>query len=357
MKEVERSFISLVRLGIGTSNEAPVIGVTDWKALMVLANKQGLSSVVFDGVEKQSAYQRPPKEVLLNWLGHVMKEESLNAVQWESSKQLASLLKQNGIKTYVLKGFIIAECYPKPKHRRSNDMDCFLQSSIENEEVWEAANTLVEKNGFEVIRDFYKHSTFLLPGLMVENHKFLVPFRGNKRLKDLEKLLEDMLYLDNGDDFFEGTDLLRPPIMVSTLFMIEHVYSHFLHEGLNWRHILDWMLFSRRFFKEIDWQQLGAWIDEFGFRAFYNSYYNLGKYLLGEIEESELSGKDKLMLGDIWAPLDLHETVDGVKGKIYLAGNTWRARWKYREFTDMTWLKAFWIQVKGFIFIREPKLA
>ena len=53
------------------------------------------------------------------------------------------------------------------------------------------------------------------------------------------------------------------------------------------------------------------------------------------------------MLEDIWAPLDVHETVTGLRGKLALAGNTWRARWKYRLFTDMTWLRALWIQAKG----------
>lgn len=50
--------------------------------------------------------------------------------------------------------------------------------------------------------------------------------------------------------------------------MVEHVYSHFLHEGLNWRHVLDWMMFSKKHQKEIDWPQFEKWIDEFGFREF-----------------------------------------------------------------------------------------
>lgn len=62
------------------------------------------------------------------------------------------------------------------------------------------------------------------------------------------------------------------------------------------------------------------------------------------------------MLNDIWAPLDVHDSVRGFKGKLALVGNTWRARWKYRYFTDMSWLTALWIQVKGFLFEKNPKL-
>jgi hypothetical protein len=62
------------------------------------------------------------------------------------------------------------------------------------------------------------------------------------------------------------------------------------------------------------------------------------------------------MLEDVWAELDLHDTVKGIKGKLALVGNTWRARWKYHYFSEISMLHALWIQVKGFLFIKEPKL-
>ncbi len=165
-----------------------------------------------------------------------------------------------------------------------------------------------------------------------------------------------MMKDDKGEDRFEGTCLYRPPIMVTALFLIEHAYSHFLHEGLTWRHVLDWMLFSRKHKKEIDWYLLGAMIDEFGFRKFYDSYYKIGKYLLGEVPENDLTKKDNRMLDDVWNDLDLHESDHGLKGKLTLAGNTWRARWKYRFFSEISMIHALWIQTKGVLFIRNPKL-
>ena len=218
-------------------------------------------------------------------------------------------------------------------------------------------NDLIASNGFEVSKDFYKNSTFLLPELTVESHQYLTPFRGNKNLKAFEKLLQVLLSKDDGEDRIEGTWMYRPPVMVTALFLIEHAYSHFLHEGLTWRHVLDWMMFSKKHQKEVDWSEFEAHIDEFGFRKFYDSFSRLGKYLIGEVQEfKSLGAQDKRMLDDIWAPLDLHETVRGLKGKLALVGNTWRARWKYRHFTDMMWMKALWIQVKGFLFEKNPKL-
>jgi len=358
-KGLQELFLQLVRLGIGTetdsSHKFQFSSSKNWAQLKALADAQGLSAVVLDGIEQLPIKNRPPKEILLNWIGSVIQEEQRYANQWKVACGLDYLFAKSGIQTYVLKGTVVSECYPIPNHRCSVDLDCFLKSS-KVDDVWELGNRMVENAGFKVERDFYKNSTLILPGLIVENHKYLTPFRGNKKLKSLEFFLQDLLRMDKGTDCFDGTELIRPPVMVSALFLIEHTYSHFLHEGLNWRHVLDWMMFSKKHQKEIDWPQFEKWIDEFGFREFYTSYYNLGKYLLGEIEEEDLTAKDKLVLADVWAPLDLHETIDGMKGKLNLASNTWRARWKYREFTDMTWIKALWIQVKGFVFIKEPKL-
>lgn len=364
--ELKESFISFVRLGIGKASEIQVPEQLDWEALQALANEQGLAAIVVDGLERLPVEQKPPKPILLQWIGEVLQGESVNAIQQKSSAEMALLLKENSIRTYVLKGQVIAECYPNPTHRSSADMDCFLtkefKSSIfqdvqeDSWDVWEKGNAIIEKNGFKVDRSYYKNSTFYLPGLTVENHRFLTPLRGNKRLMALEKVLQGMILQDKGEHRFEGTCLCKPPVMVSALFLIEHSYSHFLHEGLTWKHVLDWMVFKERHASKIDWKEFDTYVDEFGFRKFFDSYLRMGEYLFGEIKEEELTVKDRMMLADTWAPLDLHETHHGIKGKLALASNTWRARWKYRYFTEISMLHMLWIQATGVLFVKHPTL-
>ncbi len=359
-KEIQEFFLHLLRLGIGAESEVVVPECIDWSVLYILAEQQGLLTIAADGLDRIPHDCRPQKKDILQWIGMTIQQESQYDVQQKAEAELALLFHLNGIRTYVLKGAVVAECYPKPEHRTSVDMDCFLSAESGTEDVWEKGNQVMEENGFDVSRDFYKNSTSFLPGLTVENHRFLTPWRGNKTLKELETLLQRYLREDKGEDRFDGTWLCRPPVMVSALFLIEHAYSHFLHEGLTWRHVLDWMLFSQRHKDEIDWTDLEARIDEFGFRRFYDSFVRMGKYLLGSASSpsgrNEEEKRDLLMLEDIWAPLDLHETVDGIKGKLALAGNTWRARWKYRHFSEISMPRALWIQVFGYLFDRNPRV-
>ena len=364
--ELQKAFLTLVRLGVGaetvSSSRFQDSSTIDWEALEELAAEQGLSAILVDGIEKLPEAAKPPKLVLLQWIGEVLQSESVNAAQKKTATEMALLFHNNGIRTYVLKGAVVAECYPKPEHRSSVDVDCFLTKEVSSSkfqvssDAWELGNELIRAKGYDVDTGFYKNSTFSLPNLTIENHQFLTPFRGNKTLKALERVLQALLTQDEGLDRFEGTWLYRPPVMVSALFLIEHAYSHFLHEGLTWRHVLDWMMFLDKHKNSIDMKELSVFIDEFKFRDFYDSYFRIGKYLMGVINEKELSEKDQMMLVDVWQPLDLHETVHGLKGKLSIAGNAWKARWKYRYFSEISMLKALWILLKGYLFMKHPNI-
>ena len=355
------AFLSLIRAGVAHNVAHTLPDQIDWPAIQAIAAEHGLIGILLDGlgfimgVCPKQGYDKGSMQKKL-WIARVLQQEQQYAMQQIEASKIAVIFNRHSIRTYVLKGFVVAECYPIPSHRLSSDLDCFLLPAVGEEDVWEKGNRLIEEAGYKVDRSFYKNSTFYLPGLSVENHRFMTPFRGNKNLKRLESLLQELIFKDKGDDRFESTYLCRPPVIVSALFLVEHAYSHFLHEGLIWRHILDWMMFSEKHKGEIEWTAFDAFVDNFGMRRFYDSFCNLGRYLLGEVTEEDLNARDKMMLADVWAPLDLHETLSGVKGKLALAGNTWRARWKYRYFTNISWLHALWIQVKGFIFIPHPDL-
>lgn len=357
-KSIYETFRKLVQQGLNQLDKLfyENLQIESWTALEALATQQGLLPLVADGLESIPKESRPPKDVMFQWIGLTIQQEKQYSGQLGMAMKLSQLYQRNFIRTYVIKGIVLAECYPIPSHRFCSDLDCYLLPSEGSFDAWSLGNDLVRTQGYEVNVGYYKNSTFHLPGLMVENHRFMVPFRGNKKLARLERVLRGYMLEDKGEDIIEGTCLYRPPIIVSSLFLIEHAYSHFLHEGLTWRHVLDWMLFSKKHQNEIDWGMLDSLIDEFGFRKFYDSYSRMGQYLLGEVSEDELTKPEKKMLEDVWAPLDLHETLHGVKGKLALAGNTWRARWKYRYFGDISMLCALCIQVWGYLFVREPRL-
>lgn len=360
--------LELLRTGLGTGNPLDVeLSVKtlstapslDWEAVIDLAQRQEVSSFVFDGFsrlfEMGAVIPEMPLMLKKQWIGTVLQMEAMALDQELKAQRMAKYFAEHALRTYILKGKTIAECYPNPYRRMSADIDCFLLPADGTDfNAWERGNTLMEEKGIEVSRVFYKNSSFMMKGLMVENHRFMTPFRGNKRLAALEIRMQELIRKDAGTDRFDETDLCRPPLLVSSLFLIEHAYSHFLHEGLTLRHIIDWMMFRRRHESEMDWDDFNAGIDAFGFRRFYDAYTHVGEFILGKREV--LSESEQRMMDSVWEGLDLHDTARGLRGKLNLAGNTLRAAWKYRLFSPDSMCHALWIQVRGVIFQKHPTL-
>ena len=360
---IEQGFLlDLIRASVLENTDFIVPEPMDWALLIEEASQQNVSVIASDGLQKlydagvySVSGDKEERRTKARWFAKTMKYEMRYADQLSSAKKMGKWFASAGIQTVVLKGFTISECYPIPSHRYSADLDCFLIKDGEHLDAYELGNQVIEKHGLPVEREFYKNSSFELAGLFVENHKFCTPFRGNDTLRRLERLLQEMILRGPLTEFGD-TGLLMPPALASALFLTEHAYSHFLHEGLNLRHILDWALFQRRHQSDVDWSQFERYVDEFGFRRFYDAFSHVGEYVLGEHEYSSLAAPEQRLMESVWAGLDLHENVRGVVGKLKLAGNTLRAAWKYRAFSPISMVKALWIQAKGVLFEKNPTI-
>lgn len=360
MTTEQQFLLQLVRAGIDGATDFVMPEGIDWDALYQEATKQNVSVIACDGLQKlfdSGVYTDLGDKELRRrktyWFSKTILYEQRFAERLEAAKVLGEWLAAEGIQTVVLKGYTVSECYPIPAHRYSADMDCYLLRGGEHMEAYEAGNQVVEKHGIAVNRGFYKNSAFSVGDLKVENHKFCTPFRGNATLRRFERLLQGMI-ADGPMSTLADTGLYAPPALASALFLTEHVYAHFLHEGLQLRHFLDWLLFRRKHADDIDWKAFDGYVDEFGFRRFFDAFEHVGQFILGSrtsLNESELR-----MLDSVWAGLDKHDSVRGVAGKLRLAGNTLRAAWKYRLFAPISMPRALWIQVKGFVFERRPKI-
>lgn len=68
MQSSEEFFLTLVRLGIG-HNTKPLSQIFYWQDIKALADKQGLSAVIVDGIERMPESNRPPQDaiVTMDW--------------------------------------------------------------------------------------------------------------------------------------------------------------------------------------------------------------------------------------------------------------------------------------------------
>lgn len=87
----------------------------------------------------------------------------------------------------LLKGFGLSQYYPEAKLRTPGDVDVYLFGD------WKKADDAVrEELGVTVCKDSEHHTTFVLNGVMVENHYDFVNTRIRKSSKRLEKIIKEL---------------------------------------------------------------------------------------------------------------------------------------------------------------------
>ena len=127
MSDNKEFFLSLVRLGIGHECDGIPAHQVDWQVIEALAAEQGLSAVVVDGVDKLPLESRPPKPMLLQWIGETLQGYEYRYGQYcKAIAEMASFYNKHGFRMMVLKGYACSLDWPRPDHRPCGDIDIWL---------------------------------------------------------------------------------------------------------------------------------------------------------------------------------------------------------------------------------------
>ena len=349
---MKQKLLALVEAAINCKKPA-LSGTIDWQEIYALAAQQGVLALVFDAVATLPVEQQPSKALKMQWIASVANIERRYNHHKSAATELAEHFHKNDIKTYVLKGFAIAEYYPRPEHRECGDLDCFLG------EGYERGNCVAEALGAKVMRDYYKHSHITYRKLMVENHQFCVGIRGSSGLKEFERHLESIISRDAA--YIEDTKLIKPSADFNALFLTSHAMTHFLVEGIKLRHICDWALLLKHEQNNIEWDSFYRWTDRLGYTRFANILTDIAVNQLGVEITNPYIRRD----GEYSAPLmkDMFEA-----NAIFNKGlSAWRVRlstvvsrvgsmWKFHKVYRRSVLGHICRQAWGYLFERKPKL-
>ena len=113
--QTQDSFLNLIRLGVGHSVSF-LPDTIDWLSIEDFANKHGLLAVMIDGIERLPERHRPPKDLLLEWIGNTLQSyEQRYALYEKAIGKLAGLYSKHGYKMMLLKGYACSLDWPKRK--------------------------------------------------------------------------------------------------------------------------------------------------------------------------------------------------------------------------------------------------
>lgn len=264
MNNVESVFLTLLRNAI--LNESSDLSFSfseqEWRDFIALAYKQGTPALVFNQVLSR-------KETLSESLRSEMR--SACARQMMQQPRLQDLLKttfttlqQADLHPVLLKGFGLAELYPRPELRAWGDLDVYVGPDQYHHAaaVLRAAfpNSLHHDKEWEEL----KHYNFVLPDGLVEMHRVTVKMEYPNDQRIYYTLEQDATQVANVQHLILREPLITvdiPEAKFNMLFTFLHAWNHFVDEGLGMKQLCDVFLLARSTYQQLADTHLDSYSD------------------------------------------------------------------------------------------------
>lgn len=369
MKLIDNQLISLICLGLQTKDITSIpselfLTTTrdDWQAIRKMADKQGVSVIVFDGLNQwvvSRGKDEMPSSVnpqwwelfVHDWMGVMVKTEMRNKRQMMIIDELASKWTSSGCRVMVFKGQACASLYPTPEHRNPGDIDCYLFDHFLK------GNKVARECGALVDDSWYKHSVINYRSESFENHQYFVHTREGKRSKQLEKELEEALCYADFTALTENVQ--RPPVQWNAMFLTYHAFSHFISEGLRLKQLLDWAMFLNNHQKDVDWKLFYSFCSRYHLRRFADAITSICVEFLGVVITNPAITfsspySNKILKSALY---DDDYVFGSGKGewhnRWHLVRNLFHYRWKYvKIYQESLWKQLWWYAI-GYLFKTE----
>ena len=227
-------FFELLQVALGNRerlSSAP--SAKEWAEIYKESERQAVTGILLQGIERLPSEQRPSQAVLLQWIGIGQMIEQRNKVMDLRCVDLLRKLDDYGLRGTILKGQGIARLYDKELQtlRQSGDIDVYVDCGLKR--ALEFAQSLGHKD----VEWDYKHLHLnVWEDTEVEMHyrvEVLLNLWKNRRLQKWFKGNTALLFSkDNG--------FTTPTTEFTVFYILLHIYRHFLYEGVGMRQIVDY---------------------------------------------------------------------------------------------------------------------
>lgn len=336
---------------------------SDWERVLQLAQKQGVRGLAYEALEilkrvDAECASFPDRMTLMQWYAQTIFVERMTTQHLVMAKDVANLWQQHGIKTIVFKGLAHSRYYPNPKHREYGDFDCYLIDEA-GRCAYKHGNDIARKKGLSVDDGWYKHSHITYQKLTIENHQFFT----SARRGGTDKLLHQYMVKAIGDgsqlEELGKTGIYVLPIMAEGLFMLYHSLTHFLVEGINIRHFVDWACWIKTNQNKIQWSDFYAECKRFRLDGFVDVLNTIAvRYLGVELHDKTIFADSRYAWKTIESAIyDDSSIYNRSKGRLYerlhVISNAFKYSWKYRDVAHYSMIGYVWQFVYGFIRRKE----
>ena len=273
---------------------------SEWELLYQYSSSQNVLPMIYDQLAKSGLWKAAANRM------HGMNQEDPAYSQLENALKYREQFEQKALSLFmtqvnrtetffsdyqvmnragffpvVVKGIICRNSYPNPEQRPSGDEDLLI-----TKEEYPAFKQHLLERGFFLINedqntDMQEAAEFRNPdtGAYYEVHVQLLPLTSgyySQFNRVFDHVFEQAVMINiNGH-------AIRTLDYTSHLFyLICHFLKHFVAGGVGIRQLCDIMLFSKKYYDEINWNRIDSWIQVYSLEKFWMSIVRFSQVYLG----------------------------------------------------------------------------
>lgn len=248
-------FFEILQLSLGTRVFLSMMpSEEEWRLVYAHSSEQAIVGTMQIGLERLPKKQLPAdRRMMLQWIGITQVIEQKNMIINEAVVSLCKELTQYGIRFLVVKGQTLAPLYPKPSSRQSGDID-FLVHPDSWDKAIEALECRVASGDIEGYEkgNALKHVEWNKNGVEYEMHRSLASLSCDRHQRYWDSIVMPEAWDEPWTVVINGYNVPTLAPSYNAIYVFEHIFEHFIKEGIGFRQFIDWFCLLKNESSHID---------------------------------------------------------------------------------------------------------
>ena len=264
MESHEKLFFEILQNGLWGKPIEAVPTRNDMLHVVKLALSQTVLGIVGNVIITDKTLSSYLTERELAYLRKLVMSVVSVSYTWNCSvRNIFMEMHDNGVDPILLKGQGIAQYYPNPDFRQCGDIDIYVGKQY-FEKACEVVKALATENDMATVKHTKKHFHIYLGKVPVELHLYSDVYYPNRLDRIYQEISDAGISVAPVEVELAGYPVKTPSVNFNVFYIFNHLWHHFIADGVGLRQICDLCVLLHRFHGQIDHDYLQNVLERMG---------------------------------------------------------------------------------------------
>ena len=264
MESHEKLFFEILQNGLCEKPIEAVPTRNDMLHVVKLALSQTVLGIVGNVIITDKTLSSYLTERELAYLRKLVMSVVSVSYTWNCSvRNIFMKMHDNGVEPILLKGQGIAQYYPNPDFRQCGDIDLYVGKQY-FEKACEVVKALATENDMATVKHTKKHFHIYLGKVPVELHLYSDVYYPKRLDRIYQEISDAGISVAPVEVELAGYPVKTPSVNFNVFYIFNHLWHHFIADGVGLRQICDLCVLLHRFHGQIDYNYLRNVLERMG---------------------------------------------------------------------------------------------